>query len=334
MLGNQIAPLGAQFAATLERYLSETLHTHIRVSQTEIPANLPTFLTRAYAFFEADILGRRCIFMGVPELSATPGDTGKHIRLAEDKIGALVALATPAMSAHHRARLIQQGVPFAVPGNQLYLPQLAIDLREFFRMAKRSNGDSLSPAAQAVLFDHMLGRDETGGSPSQIAKRLGYSAMSIGRAFDDLATSGLAQVETRGKCKFLVFAADGQKLLDEATPRLRSPVRSFKYVTGRNPAGFLKHAGESALALLSDLTAPDQDVFAVASADWRAVTTRFDLEETEAYAADFQIESWSYDPAGLTSTNTVDPLSLYAQFHDHPDERVSMAAEDVVRSIL
>lgn len=334
MLKDDPNRLGAQFAATLERYLSETLHVSVPVFEFAETGSLPAFLPRTYTFFEARIADRRCIFLGVPELTATPGDVAKHVRLVRDKLGEFVALATPAMSAHTRARLIQKGVGFVVPGNQLYLPELAIDLREHFRAPKRSGGDRLPPAAQAVLFDHLLGHDEDGATQGRIAKRLGYSGMSIGRAFADLAATGLAQAEARGKSKFLDFALEGRALLDQATPRLRSPVRSVKHVTGKDPRGFLQYAGESALARLSDLTAPRRDVFAVASGDWKAVAQRFGFEETDSYAADYHIESWSYDPAGLSSESTVDPLSLYAQFHSHADERVIMAAEDILDRVL
>ena len=334
MLETDPQRLGAQFAAALERYLSETLHVPVQLSEYHGTGSLPAFLTRSYAFFEAEIAGRRFVFLGAPEFSATPGDVAKHVRLTQDKLGELVGLATPAMSAHNRSRLIQKSVPFAVPGNQLYLPELAIDLREHFRMSKRSGGASLSPAAQAVLFDHLLGQDDAGGTPTQIAQRLGYSAMSVGRAFDDLAATGLAQVQIRGNSKFLDFAYNRRALFDQAKPLLRSPVRSVKHVTGRDPRGFLKHAGESALALLSDLAAPRLEVFAVASDDWKSVAQRFGLEETVNDAADFLIESWSYDPAGLSSGEAVDPLSLYAQFHNHSDERIIMAAEDIVEQVL
>ena len=40
---------------------------------------------------------------------------------------------TGALASYERKRLIEQKVPFMVPGNQLYLPDLGIDLREYFR---------------------------------------------------------------------------------------------------------------------------------------------------------------------------------------------------------
>ena len=55
-----------------------------------------------------------------------------------------------------------------------------------------------------------------------------------------------------------------------------------------------------------------------------------EVDETEAESG---VETWSYDPAGLSDGRLVDPLSLYAQFRDYSDERVSMAAEKLLESL-
>ena len=46
------------------------------------------------------------------------------------------------------------------------------------------------------------------------------------------------------------------------------------------------------------------------------------------------METRSYDPAALFAAQTVDPMSLYAQFHDHRDEHVSEAAERLLEQML
>ena len=55
------------------------------------------------------------------------------IRAQIDKIrevtGLPVLYATEALASFERERLIEQKVPFVVPGNQLYLPHLGVDLR-------------------------------------------------------------------------------------------------------------------------------------------------------------------------------------------------------------
>ncbi|MCK7468892.1 MAG: hypothetical protein MZU91_12730 [Desulfosudis oleivorans] len=47
--------------------------------------------------------------------------------------GMPVVYVTRTLASYERKRLIEQKVPFLVPGNQLYLPDLGIDLREYFR---------------------------------------------------------------------------------------------------------------------------------------------------------------------------------------------------------
>jgi hypothetical protein len=157
--------------------------------------------------------------------------------------------------------------------------------------------------------------------------------MSIGRAFDDLVAAGLAESVRHGKERHIHFKAEGRPLLEEATPLLRSPVRSLKFVRGDAFGAHLKQAGETALSHLTELGSPRIDTFAVAASDWKAISQTADLAETDRDEANCIIETWSYDPAALSYTHTVDALSLYAQFRDHRDERVAMAAERLLENL-
>ena len=204
---------------------------------------------------------------------------------------------------------------------------LAMDLRERFRTPKPRREAGLSPAAQAVLFHRLLRLDEAATTPSLIATQLHYSAMSIGRAFDDLVSAGLAHSERYGRERRIRFKTEGRQLFDASHDLLRSPVRTEKFIRDVHAAPPLKHAGETALAELTDLSPPALPAFAVTASEWKIVAQTCELVETDRDRASQIVETWSYDPAALSTAHTVDPLSLYAQFHDHRDERVSMAAE-------
>lgn len=333
MLGrDDVTPDGA-FAEALERYLGDTLHDRVRVQESASIQGLPSFLERAYRLYEARIAGRRCVFLAALDEAATPSDIAKHIGLVRKSTDAIVIFAAPSLSAHNRSRLIGQHVPFVVPGNQLYVPDLAVDLREHFRAPRQRHEEGLSPSAQAVLFDHILRNADDAMIPSLIAARLHYSAMSIGRAFDDLAALGLARTKRHGKERHLQFNGDGRQLFEAARDLLRSPVRATKFVRGETFQAPLKQGGEWALAALTDLSRPSIITYAVSAADWKAIAQASGFVETTRDEADLVIETWSYDPAALSDTDMVDPLSLYAQFRDHRDERVSMAAEHLLESI-
>ena len=160
---------------------------------------------------------------------------------------------------------------FAVPGNQLYIPGLAMDLRENFLAPKLRSVERLSPAAQAVLFLYMLRLDEFAVTPSAIAQRLRYAPMSVGRAFDDLVASGLATTEKRGKERRIHFKMDRRELIETVAPLLRSPVRSIKHIRDNRSVPNLKLAGESAVARLTNLTPPQTETFAVAAKNWKEI---------------------------------------------------------------
>ncbi|MCB1468985.1 MAG: hypothetical protein KDK08_18015, partial [Rhizobiaceae bacterium] len=50
--------------------------------------------------------------------------------------------------------------------------------------------------------------------------------MSIGRAFEELETSELAHVETRGRSKHIQFSKAPRELFEAAASKLRSPVKA------------------------------------------------------------------------------------------------------------
>ena len=311
----------------LQRYLEDTLHAPARVVALERAPGLPSFLSRMYRLHEGRIAGRRCIFLATVDNPATPSNIAKHVALVRGAVDAIVIFVAPWLSAHNRSRLIGHGVPFVVPGKQLYVPDLAMDLRERFPTPKPRRTTGLSPAAQAVLFHRLLGLDETATTPTLIATQLHYSAMSISRAFDDLVNAGLACSERHGKERRIRFKTEGRQLFDASRDLLQSPVRTEKFIRHLSAAPPLKHAGESALSELTSLSSPSLKVFAVAARDWKAVAQTHELEETDRDRASSIMETWSYDPAALSTGQTVDPLSLYTRFHDHRQERVSMAAE-------
>lgn len=335
MLEKALNTSGKDFAEALERYLGETLHDRVRVHRFRDVGNLPIFLERAYDFYGCKLVGRQCIFIAAGESVPTPSEIAKHVALVRSAIDdAIVVFAAGSLNAYNRSRLIAQTVAFVVPGNQLYIPELAMDLREHFRAPRPRSDDGLSPAAQAVLFYYLLCSNENVATPSAIARRLHYSAMSMGRAFDELVASGLAKAIKTGKEKRLRFQSDRWTLLQRSESLWRSPVRSVKYLLSDGiVAPVLKRAGESALAELTDLSYPSMDTYAVAASKWKSVANSSKFIEVDKNQASFALETWFYDPAGLSDTPVVDPLSLYAEFRNHRDERISMAAEKLLERL-
>ena len=252
---------------------------------------------------------------------------GDQIIFTQGNHDGTVVYACKQMSSALRARLVSKGVPFAVPGNQLYIPQLATDLREHYRSPDRGRGEFLSPVAQLVLFHYALRQPYDHATPSMLAGDLKYSAMSIGRAFDELAGRELATVEKLGREKVLTFTDSPRNLIERSKAALRSPVRGSHAVRFKHARPPMLLAGEAALAELTNLAAPALATFAIDADHRQQFFEEHAIEDFHyAYEAEAIIETWRYDPAVLSPGNTVDLLSLYARYRNDPDERVAQAA--------
>ena len=334
MLDDRHEKRNGLFVEALRRYLAKTLHAEVDIGAIEAPAGIPAFLVHAYKFYRANVAGWPFLIIAGHQKDTSISDIAKHVRLVRSVAGDMVVVfATPSLNAHQRSRLVERSVPFIVPENQLYIPELAIDLREHFRAQKPVSADRLSPAAQAVLFLHLLLPNESAAGPFHFAQRLHFTTMSIGRAFDELIALNLAEDERRGRERRIHFKGHGRALLDAARAHLRSPVRGVHYVKGCRTGSPLKLAGESALAELTDLSRPQLDTYAVAATLWQQFARDRLLVKTDSDDAEFRVETWSYDPSGLSEKPTVDPLSLYVQYKDDSDERLAGAAEQLLEGI-
>lgn len=327
------------FAGQLQDYLAHILHTELQLKPWDGTSRMPNFVARRYRLLTGSIVHQPCLFaIDLDPGDDTPAQIKKQIAGMEREFPGIVVYTADRLAANRRARFIATGIAFAVPGNQLYVPALAIDLREMFRRSRDQNSERLSPAAQLTFFYCLLFKeklqDGEARTPSRMAEVLGYSAMSIGRAYDELAGLGLATVLSRGRQKVLTLDQEPRQLLEESGQVLRSPVQSTRFARFQVSIPPMKIAGETALSHITGLSPPELPVYAIGGDDWKRLSAG-DIDELETRdQADASIEVWLYRPELLSEYATVDPLSLYAQFRDHPNERIAKAAEDALEHVL
>lgn len=299
---------------------------------------LPYFLRDAFQFSELELLGQP-IVLAIRRAEAK--QSLSDVRTWLDKVKALAGLpvvyVTDALASYERRRLIEQKVPFIVPGNQLYLPDLGLDLREYFRQRAPSTEAALSPSAQAMLITALLRQPwQSDWQPSKVAVALGYTPMTLSRAVKELTAAGLATAYTVGRSRWLRMDLPAQQAWERAKPALRTPVRRTVWVAAQ---GVVAHrpgrmAGLSALAHYSMLTEPKWPVFAMTAADWKAATDAGvrELPEPETGAQEWQL--WSYSPALMPDSATVDPLSLTLSLQESADDRIQLALDELKRRFL
>lgn len=317
------------------RYLAEVLGEQVAVRPWEGEKGLPLFLRERYTFLAARLLENPILFMAArtPD-EETPATIRKHLAQAKEKAGRTVVYVRDGVTSYNRRRLIEHRIPFIVPGRQMYLPPLGLDLRERFDQ-KRRPGDAIGPSTQAILIHILLrGLDDSPVTAVHLKPRLRYSPITLSRAFDELEAAGLAESTTVDRTRELRLVAPRRTTWEKALPLLRSPVQRLAHATGEIHELRGLVAGLSALALRSMLAGPSNPVVAVSREDWQSCIQRGAVETLpmrEPGAVD--VEVWMYPPHILSDGDAVDPLSLYLSLRADADERVQGALDRLLEEM-
>jgi len=318
----------------LERYLHDALGVSVKTTPWSGVGQLPPVLRERYRFAKAELLGLRALLVidANPE-EQSPATVRKHLDMLQSKQPAELIYVRARVTAYNRKRLIEQKVPFIVPGNQMYLPMLAIDLREHFRRI-REEAPTFSPSTQVVVLNAMLCDAGQVLIPSEMAPLLGYSAMTMTRAFDELETAKLAEVTVRGRERCLRFIGDRREIWEKAQPFLRNPVSKRLFIRRIDGAEGATHAGLTALAHYSMLAPPAYTTYALSREEWKTLRQQHKIIEVPVQDPDVsEIEVWWYSPARFAEHGMVDQLSLYLSLKADHDERTETALEEMMEKI-
>ena len=317
----------------LKRYMQEALGVAISPDPWDGGTRLPFFLRDRYNFFEVRLLNMPCLLMlDCGNQEGTPATVRKHMDQVKSKWNGEIVYVRERVTAYNRKRLIEQKLPFVVPGKQMYLPLLGIDLREHFKKM-RAETIMFSPSTQALIIHILLrGNTEKIATPAKIAQCLGYSAMTMTRAFDELESAGLGEIISEGRERRLRFIESATDVWAKALPFLRSPVKKRLFISHPNlkPPG--PRAGLTALAHYSMLAEPANPVFALSREDWKSLKQRRQVKTIPTREpGTFEIEVWSYAPTLFAENKVVDHLSLYLSLKESKDERIEAALEEMMK---
>lgn len=319
-----------------ERHLKENLDITAVTEKWGGVDRLPFFLRDSYTFYEVSLLKTPCLLMVAHDNNEqTPATIRKQMLQVQAKWDGEVIYLCPSVSAYNRKRLIAQKVPFVVPGNQMYLPMLGIDLREHFRQIRSAAPGKLSPSTQAVVL-HALLHAPTDYTPSRLASHLGYTVMTLTRAFDELVSLGLGEVVTVGRERVLRFSDGKKELWQRSRKFMRSPVKRRTIIRPPEDKWCGIHAGLTALAHFTLLAPPSIPVYAVSPDDWKSMKlTGATVELPAAEPQSYEVEIWNYSPLLFKEgADVVDRFSLYLSLQDNVDERVQFALENMMKEVL
>jgi len=302
----------------------------------EPASSLPLFLRERYGLFSARLFGRKFLLAleGEDWETGSPAEYGKQREVLGLRMEGTVVLVLPILPSYARNRMVQMGIPFIVPGSQIFIPNAFIDLRETFPRAYPKGRQTLSPAAQCTVLYQMLRGSLEGIPLKQIAERTRYSPMMATKVKEELEALQICKSTRRGRSMVLHFVTAGRALWEKAKPHLISPVKKATWVRWDRPdhPGLL--AGMSALSRRTMIADDRLPTYAVPLAVFQELLERgVFVGCPDAERAKARMEIWAYPPDLLTEGSMVDPLSLYLSLRTSTDDRVQQQLEDLIKEI-
>ena len=320
----------------LLHYVEQVTGLRPRLQETPPATVLPLYLREQYEFAEMDLFGRRvqlAFEKAAPEeLSAS--EYARNVAMLRQGFGQEVVLVVAKLPSYVRNRLVRESVPFIVPGAQMFLPTLMIDLREHFSKAASRIQDKLSPVSQLVVIYQILRRPDAHLPLAQLGERLAYSPQAMSFAQDELQDAKLCKVRRAGKMVFLEFELRGKALWEKTKPLMASPVRRTQWVRWGQPRARAVASGTTALSRLSMLAEDAVATYAMRDRELGSALEKGELVGCRgADDADAIMESWKYDPWVLAENGVADACSLYLSLRKSGDERVQKEIRGLIERL-
>lgn len=292
----------------------------------EPASTLPLFLRARCQLYSVPLFGRPLLLALVQD-GENPDSPGSHQKFANQlhaHLGKSVVLVLDQLSSHARNRMVQIGIPFIVPGTQLFIPTVLMDLRERFpRPISAGTGKPLTPAAQSVVLYHLQRQSMENLSLREIALKIGYSPIMLTNVKAELEAAQLCRTVRQGRSLTLQFLSQGRGLWQQAQPFLSSPVKYVRWLHWNASAQPKFAAGMTALSRRTLITDDRLPTFASLISELAEPVVNGGFQQVEEPAlATLRMEIWQYDPALLAKEGMVDSLSLYLSLRESPDERI------------
>jgi hypothetical protein len=326
----------------LYKYIYDTLGIVLQVEtpDTEKLRRMPFFLKQGFQYYKVSLFNRDFILALLEEEQDLGGIS--HIEKQLEKIvknlGYPLILVLNNITAVTRKRLVGKGINFIVPGKQLYLPAVMVDFREVFKK-QINHKENLLPSAQVIILHQILKRNiNIAELPfKQLAYDLGYSAMAITKAVENLKYLELCEVQGT-KEKYIHFNLPIPELWKKALPLLVDPVVKRVYVDHYPENISQVRSNLSALTEYSNLNPEIQEHRAMEKGLFYGLKNTDVFVDMNPQEGRYCLEVWKYNPLVLTKDNgtqsLVDPLSLYLSMKHMNDERIEIALEGIIKKYI
>ena len=323
----------------LKKYINLVLGIDVDPYTWEREKGMPFLLQNTYGFFGIKLLNLEIVLIiNRNDQDISPAVVRKHMDMVKAEDDNNIIYVKKHVTAYNRKRMIEHGLPFIIPGKQMFLPMLAIDLREHF-LQKQKPVNLLSPSAQVLalyFIYNQLPFSKKNMSPTALAKELGYSKMTMTRAIREITTVLSSQSDEHSS-EILYEQYIGKNLWEKIKLHMTNPVakRLYCQISQSELDYSFRAGGLTALSQSTQINPPETPVVVFEKSEWKkfAEYNRV-IELLDIETGVFEIEIWSYQPGLLTKDNSIDPLSLYLSLENMNDERIAIELTALLEEVF
>lgn len=326
----------------LKEYIHQILGKDLEIKELskDYANKLPFIFKNNFNFYITHLHNHELILVQVNKEDVFNAAQLRQQVLAIQKVlNKRIIIVTKDITAINRKRLIDQKISFIIPGKQMFLAELLIDIQDFNKDKEFQKEFLLLPSAQLILLYQILHKEDNLNQYTfkELAEKFQYTQMGITKAIENLKR--LAIVEVIGtKEKNIVFETDIPKLWKSFEKYLINPVLKTVYVDEK-PTIKMYCSNATALEEYTDMNPSKLEYFAIEKNKFYELEKNSQLVNLNNESGNYALEVWKYNPElitkGITKKNNVDPLSLYISLKDgFIDERTDMALDQIIKKYV
>lgn len=313
----------------MERYLSEVLHTDVRQEEAaDMYEHLPLLYKGLYTLYKVNSGGVEWIAMK-PKTDIRLSQIRKNRQYLEHNLQKNVAVFLDKASIYSRDKMIEEGIPFAINGDTLYLPFLGLLMGTKQRVLKPVH--QISFLTQKILIQGLYeGYDHA--TVSYLAEHLNVSKMAISKSFDEIEYLNIGVLDNDGRRRTITIVKGKEETWEQMRPFMRNPV--IKVFTLKEDAGLQQMAGISALSEYSLLADNNYHTYAIEKKRIASSGIRDMKEAGRGDDVGCRVFELGYF-IDCIKKDVQDPLSVALSIEDEmDDERVEASVNEMLKEYV
>lgn len=325
----------------LKKYFQQILGVQLEIQELESEQlnKLPFVFKSNFKFYSTTFRNHQLILLELnKEDTFNANQLRKQVVEIQKKLEKRIIIVTDTITAINRKRLIENRISFIIPGKQMFMSELLIDLKDFEKDKTFKKSVLLLPSAQLILLYQILHKEDNLSQYTfkELAEKFQYTQMGITKAIENLKRLAIVKVEGT-KEKNIIFEKDIEKLWKDSEGLCINPVMKTVYVDDK-PQGLFK-SNTTALEEYTDMNPSSIEYFAIEKKQFYELEKNNQLVNLNSENGNYALEVWKYNPElltkGITKKNNVDPLSLYLSIKDgFIDERTDMALDQIIEKYV